>query len=344
MSSALSISQAAESKWTVVSGPMKGSVRLLNLPRFSVGRSPECEFVVVNDPKCSRKHAAVACSLDGCEVISLNDSNLVLVNGKEIERARLNDGDIVTFGETEIQYNSTSTHAGGTSEEPEVQLAVVREPQARGGGGASHAYPIPAQEYAAPQPAMAYRPPRRAKNKKPSGGAGRLIIYVVLGLIIFYLASPSPKKKAATALRTEQQIQADIETANKLKESSENASMKRLDTSVTGRQAQENYVRGFRDYKKGQYERSLISFQACLALNPQHVLCNRYLRLGQRKFNEIVQYEIVLGRKYRDQNQFQACRAAFRNVMYMVKDANSPAFKEAKANYEACNALIEGRF
>lgn len=329
MSSALAIAQASESKWTVVSGPMKGSVRLMNLQRFTVGRSAECEFVIVNDPKCSRKHAAIACSPEGCEVISLNDSNPVLVNGREAERARLNDGDVVTFGETEIMYNSTSTHSGGAYPEEEVQLAVV-----------------PPDGFAAPQPAMSYRPtPRpRPRSKKPAGNPGKLIAYVVAGLILFWLFTPSNSKKKAQALRTEQQIQLDIETANKLKEASDMAAMKRLDNSVTGRQAQENYVRGFRDYKKGQYERALISFQACLALNPEHVLCNRYMRLTQRRFNEMIQYEIVLGRKYRDQNQFQACRAAFRNVMFMVKDANSAAFKEAKANYEACNSLVEGRF
>ena len=117
-----------------------------------------------------------------------------------------------------------------------------------------------------------------------------------------------------------------------------------MDGSVNARQAQENYVRGFRDYNGGQYERALISFQACLALNPEHTLCNRYLRLSQRKFNEVVQYHMVLGRSYRDQSQFKACRAAFRNVMVMVKDASSTTYKEAKANYEACNSFVEGRF
>src|SRR3712207_7336416 len=36
-----------------------------------------------------------------------------------------------------------------------------------------------------------------------------------------------------------------------------------------------------------------------LALNPDHVLCNRYHRLAQRKFNEVIQVHVVLGRKYR---------------------------------------------
>jgi tetratricopeptide (TPR) repeat protein len=167
----------------------------------------------------------------------------------------------------------------------------------------------------------------------------------VIALVGGYLIlSDTKKKKEEFGLRTEQQMNADIESANKIKEARENENAKRLDTAPTARQAQENYVRGFRDYRKGQYERALESFQACLALDPSHVLCNRYLRLSQRKFNEMVQYYVLLGRKYRDQNQFASCRAAFRNVMVMVKDANNETYKLAKANYEACNAFIEGRF
>ena len=163
-------------------------------------------------------------------------------------------------------------------------------------------------------------------------------------LVGIWLFSGTAAKKKANALRSEQQIQQEIEEANKLRDAAEKMSLKRVDGTVTARQAQENYVRGFRDYQKGQYERALFSFQACLALNPEHILCNRYLRLGQRKFDELVQSEMVLGMKYRDQNQYKACRSSFRNVMVMVKDANSQVFQQAKANYEACDALVEGRF
>jgi hypothetical protein len=172
-----------------------------------------------------------------------------------------------------------------------------------------------------------------------------MVIYAILGIVVLLLfTGNSKKKKDALAMRTEQQIQADIEAANKLEAAAQTSAQKKLDDSVTAKQAQENFVRGFRDYRAGQFERSLDSFQACLALNPNHTLCNRYIRLAQRRFNEIVQYDMVLGRKYRDQNQFNPCRAAFRNVMVMVKDANSLIYKEAKANYDACNALAEGRY
>lgn len=332
--SALTLSQAAETKWTVISGPMKGSVRLVNQPSFTVGRSSECEFAILNDPNCSRRHATIQWTAAGFEVTSLNESNLVQVNGKPVQKARLNDNDVVTFGGTQAIFNLTnlpSIQNIGLHAVPAMAPPPAYPPSPYNQGGFM------------PPPQMAPRPMYRAPAPKVNH-TPKIIIGVVLVLGYWIFSGEAAKKKEEIKLRTEQQAQADVETATKLEEAARSSRGRRLDESVTGKQAQENYVRGFRDYRKGQYERALESFQACLALNPKHALCNLYTRLSQRKFTELVQYHIVLGRRYRDQNQFQSCRSSFRNVMVMVKDANSPAYKEAKANYDACNSMVEGHF
>ncbi len=323
---------ARETKWTVVSGAMVGSVRLMNAKAFTIGRSPECEFVIINDTKCSRKHASVQWNGDSCELTSLNPDNLVQVNSVPVGAAVLADGDMVLLGTTMVQFNKTSV--ADDSSIRHRQLTVVTDRSA------------PAH-YTRPQaPSPQQRP--NQKNPRRSGGkssANKFVIYAIIAGVIGYVVLSDPaKRKEQLKLRTEQQVTADIETANKLQEAAGNRPTRRYEQSVSSRQAQENYVRGFRDYRKGQYERSLDSFQACLALDPAHVLCNRYIRLARRKFNELVQYNVVLGRKYRDQNQFKPCVAAFRNVMVMIKDANSAVYREAKANYDACNASAEGRY
>lgn len=323
MSSALAISSANESRWTVTAGPMTGSVRVMSQAQFVIGRAPECDFIIINDPKCSRRQAEVRLGSRGCEINSLNDKNPVLVNGREITRAVLNEGDIVTLGETEVQFSMAN----------DVPLRLMADP-----GLPMHA---PPQSMAIPQGPRSSRP----RATKPPANNKRFYIYGALALVVLYFIFGSPtKKKDDFGLRTEQQTAADIEEANKLREAQDSENLKRVDASLMGRQAQENYVRGFRDYRKGQFERAGESFQACLALDSGHVLCNRYLRLAQRKNNEMIQHYVLLGRKYREQNQYQSCRSAFRNVMVMVKDANNETYKLAKANYETCNAFIEGRF
>lgn len=320
---ALAMTPASATKWTVISGPMKGTVRLMNAPVFVVGRSPECELVLINDPKVSRRHAQIESNGYGCDVISLNDKNPVLVNGKPRERATLADGDVVSFGETEVQVNMTSTGGGS-------QIAIVPDmPLAYPGINGSPA----------PKPRGRPRTPKKAQSNYM-----RWIMYGGVALLAYFILSPSKPKKPEVQMRTEQMVQAEVDKAAGDRDRAEAENVKRVDSSMNGRQAQENYVRGFRDYKKGQFERALTSFQACLALNPEHVLCNRYFRLSQRKFDDLVQYQFTLGRKYKEQNQFRACRSSFRNVMVMIKDANSAIYQEAKVNYEACDALTEGRF
>jgi tetratricopeptide (TPR) repeat protein len=311
MKGGLAIQQSPECKWTVKSGPMAGVVQNVHSPSFTIGRSTECEFVIVDDPKCSRRHAAVRWTATGFEILCLSEPNKVFVNGKEVTQTFLQNNDIVKLGETEMQFN------------------LMSAPKA-----------VP-QRYAPDGPAQ--RP--KSKSRAPAkGNSKRLLIYGGIGLVVLWVIfSPDAAKKKELAIRTEQQIQAEIDSAVKLKETAE-ATNGQVDWKVPQRQAQEHYVKGFRDYRKHQYERALESFQACLALQPDHILCTRYFRLAQRKFDELIQYQIVLGRKYRDQNQYKSCRSAFRNVMVMVRDAQTPAYKEAKANYEACNALVEGRF
>ena len=63
----------------------------------------------------------------------------------------------------------------------------------------------------------------------------------------------------------------DIEAAKKLREAAQMQRKNNLTPTFEIRQAQENYIKGFRDFKKGQYERALESFQACLALYPDHI-------------------------------------------------------------------------
>jgi pSer/pThr/pTyr-binding forkhead associated (FHA) protein len=320
MKGAVAIAHAPDTKWTIKTGPMVGVVRLINHSHFTIGRSPECEFVIVNDPKISRRHVSVRLTSKGFELVNQSEPNKVYVNGQEVTSVILSDNDVIKLGESEMQFNIMTSHRSLQS--------------------------IPQSEMNVHQQQLPRRSDKRRKAPRAAGKSnGRLYIYGGVGLLVLWLIFGSDAaKKKEMALRTEQQIQADIETANKLRDAADLKNPVQADGPISQRQAQEHYVKGFRDFRKHQYERALESFQACLALQPDHILCTRYHRLAERKFDELIQYQMVLGRKYRDQNQFKPCRSAFRNVMVMVKNSTSAAYKEAKANYDACDASVEGRF
>ena len=334
MGSAVALSNIPDTKWTVKSGPMAGVVRLVQSVSFTVGRNPECELAITDDPKVSRKHATVSWAGTGYEIVGVSDANRIWVNGREIKRAILNNNDVIKLGESEIQFNMMMAPQMAPQIVPNMHPGMAPPPNS------PFPYPMPARGMAV---SSRGENQRRPKPQGSTGNGKRLLIYGAIGLLLWLVLAPDAKKKKEKALRTEQEIQADIETATKLRDAAQTQAQL-TGGQISQRQAQENYVKGFRDYRKGQYERALEAFQACLALQPDHSLCTRYYRISQRKFDELIQYQMVLGKKYRDQNQFKSCRSSFRNVMVMVKDAQSAAYKEAKANYEACNALVEGRF
>jgi len=63
-----------------------------------VGRDPSCDLVL-NDVKCSRRHAVLEAGPQGIAIRDSGSANGVFVNGGKVERASLTDGDIVQLGE-----------------------------------------------------------------------------------------------------------------------------------------------------------------------------------------------------------------------------------------------------
>lgn len=64
-----------------------------------IGRDPGCD-VVLNDPKCSRRHAVLEEGPEGILVRDPGSANGISVNGRRVERARLQPGDALRVGDT----------------------------------------------------------------------------------------------------------------------------------------------------------------------------------------------------------------------------------------------------
>ncbi|MFN2594775.1 MAG: FhaA domain-containing protein [Actinomycetota bacterium] len=70
-----------------------------------VGRMSSSD-VVLSDPNVSRRHAELRRTADGWVVVDLGSTNGTLVNGNLAREHRLNDGDKLTFGSTEIRFEA----------------------------------------------------------------------------------------------------------------------------------------------------------------------------------------------------------------------------------------------
>lgn len=162
-----------------------------------VGRDPACDLVL-NDAKCSRRHAVLEADSAGVTVRDNGSANGVFVNGKKTERAALIPGDIVRLGETVLKVlpEGTGTVVMGEEEMQEYQETEdLARPQDLAGLPTSPPPPPPPPAPSAPAPpppmprfaSPASHPPRPPKPSLPApvarAGLARPLTVTVLAVL-----------------------------------------------------------------------------------------------------------------------------------------------------------------
>ena len=66
-----------------------------------LGRDPSCDLVL-NDVKCSRRHAVIEAGPDGLVLRDTGSANGVFLNGQKVERSKLKEGDLVRLGDVSL--------------------------------------------------------------------------------------------------------------------------------------------------------------------------------------------------------------------------------------------------
>lgn len=131
----------APSKLVAQSGPASGQEFSLEGDELVIGRAAD-NPVSIPDTSVSRKHALVRKTADGWAVSDLGSGNGTMLNGEAIaDETPLNDGDVITLGDTELRYAGAGAPAAAAAEEPTSESPAggrSRPPvrTARNGGGA----------------------------------------------------------------------------------------------------------------------------------------------------------------------------------------------------------------
>jgi len=81
----------------------EGRTWLLDGAVSVIGRSRQCS-VVLTDPNVSRRHAEVRREGDEYVVVDLDSTNGLTVNGREVKRAALAEGDRLQLGTTQLRF------------------------------------------------------------------------------------------------------------------------------------------------------------------------------------------------------------------------------------------------
>lgn len=80
----------------------------LTSEEITIGRLPECH-VALADPEVSRRHAQLQKRQDGWWVLDLHSTNDTYVNGQIVKERRLEAGDVVTVGSTQLVFEESDT-------------------------------------------------------------------------------------------------------------------------------------------------------------------------------------------------------------------------------------------
>jgi hypothetical protein len=91
----------------VVSLTVDGRSHAVTSPKVVIGRSRECDLRIA-DLNASRRHAELQKDEDGYWIVDLGSMNGTLVNGRRVDKERLDDGDRITLGSTEIVFGRKS--------------------------------------------------------------------------------------------------------------------------------------------------------------------------------------------------------------------------------------------
>jgi hypothetical protein len=87
----------------VVSLNVNGRRHEITKRRTLIGRSKDCDLQI-DDPSASRKHAEVRQEGTAYWIVDLDSTNGLEVNGLRTQRAKLDHGDKITIGATEIAF------------------------------------------------------------------------------------------------------------------------------------------------------------------------------------------------------------------------------------------------
>ncbi len=355
MTAALKQSTQMKVQINVVKGPHAGQTFLFYKTPLTVGRGPENDIVLVNDPLVSRTHAKIDLVQNIFEILNLSDKNALLVHRESVSKSVLVNDSVFQVGDSEFTFQFDM---GKSVVSVPPLKAVAAKPVA---GAPASAVPIlksnsvgqsrsqaPAGKNIKPQlnnvAQMGFPRPAPAAPEKNS-----TFLYVCLGIIVvigaYFLLQPSKAKvaKPKPVLKYEDEIAVKLESVRE-----KDLRKKREDDKATRNtpqylRAEENFIKGMRDFQLGNYARAQDFFQVVLNLNPSHQLARSYLRLSQVRFDELMQTKLMLGESNYQKHNFGMCESLFKQVMDMLQGrANDQKFKLAQRMAEKCQLAAEG--
>ncbi len=309
----------------VMSGPDKGVSYRLVSGQITLGRDADND-IVLNDQRCSRHHALITIQNNQILARDVGSKSGIYINGKKLNETALRIGEVFQIGDTSLSLKWSGPQAVTSLSPVSTKLHVPPPGSLATMGGA-------------------VSPSSHSLGHKKDGKAAFYGVVGLVGIILFFVISQAPKNATKDyGIRSEQQIDEDIQNVQKRKDEIFREKMAQGFFSDQASEGQAAYIQGFRDFREGNFGRAIQSFTAALALNPQHQLAQKYKRLAEKKLDESIQYGMLEGKRYYEQNKFEMAKAAYRNVLIILNEPSNKTYQEAKERLQEVELLLKGRY
>lgn len=294
----------------IIDGAGKGQSFRIFPPRVVIGRGPECN-IQINDNKVSRVQFEIHFKPEGLVIEDKALKGTTVVNKKSVQTHILQHKDIIHIGDTQIQFN-------------------IHDPQAQITGANRNFEVIQGQGKSTDA---------EKKQKSPMFYFLAVVILLLVGLLLV----TSTETKEPIKLKTQEEIQKEIEESEKIKNDIlQRQSQISALQQESKKEAQKHFIRGFRDYQNEQYSRSLEAFRTSLSLDPDHTMSKRYKTLANKKRQELIDHQMELGEKYRSKQMYDRCAAAFESVLYIINNRKVNKYQLAREKMLECQLLKGG--
>ncbi len=308
----------------IINGPDKDATFQIVSTHITIGRSPKCNIVLA-DPKASRIHAAVQIKENKVQVIDQKSRHGVYIDGKKLKGGYLKHGSVIKIAETELQFSIKEKHNIAINKRQKNSLTQIKKNnQLSENANVSEISKV-------------------SDFKKPikSQRSPFYIFIILIAAFFIWILSINSENEEKIPIKTdivlEQQLK-DID--DKISNIARERSLKKTGEK-SYKKAEAHYIKGFRDYREGNYNRALRQFNAALALNSQHKLAYRYLQLSHRRRDELIQFTLLQGKRYYETSNYKMALNAFKNILIILRsERNDPRFKEALKRCQECEALL----
>jgi hypothetical protein len=336
----------------VTKGPHAGLSMEFEKSMVTIGRSAENDIQLNLDVRVSRHHVEIRQSMGQFYIANLSQKNFVLLNGQNITSEKIDNRGVFQLGESEfmlhvhIDTDMIEPLSLVTSNQSLVKSSVVPRP-------VISPYQPPAQPLAqATRPSLQSNTQPRPRPNATTVSSPSLFenkkfkIYAGLAMLGLFIFMSLPKTKSR---RADDRVYRSIEEIDLSRQEAENEIKVFKDRKDKMQQtiyqkSNENFLRGYRDYRQAQYARAKEAFQVVLNLDPDNELAKRYYNLAQIKLDELIKFHMLQGRRYFEKQNYRLCKSNYQTAMTMLaSDLSNPEYKEAKFQHERCSVAQEGR-